>query len=87
VDHDQPVGSALVVFGAALRSGRVGAGLTQRRLAELTGVDQSRISRLERGQIPGMRVDRVAQIVVVLGLHLDCRPARRGRRRRVQSPS
>jgi ribosome-binding protein aMBF1 (putative translation factor) len=53
-------------LGAAIRDGRRQHGLTQMRLEALSGVDQSSISRLERGLAPGMKVYRLARILAVL---------------------
>ncbi|QXN74303.1 helix-turn-helix DNA binding domain protein [Gordonia phage ObLaDi] len=36
-------------IGLALRSARVGAGMTQTELAERAGIDQATLSRIERG--------------------------------------
>jgi|SRR6188768_3209482 len=55
------------VIGARFRNGRVRAGLSQRRLADLAGVSQSTISRLERGLILGMRFEAAMRIGAVLG--------------------
>jgi transcriptional regulator with XRE-family HTH domain len=61
--------AALVAFGLMLSRARIGAGLSQRELERRTGIGQTRISRLERGQVPAMRAERIARIVVALGLH------------------
>jgi transcriptional regulator with XRE-family HTH domain len=47
---------------------RVGQGLSQRHLEHLCGVDQTTISRLERGLAPGLRLERLATIMAVLGI-------------------
>jgi DNA-binding XRE family transcriptional regulator len=52
------------VVGARFRHARVRAGLSQRRLAELAGVSQSAISRLERGKSGGMPTDRLIRIAI-----------------------
>jgi transcriptional regulator with XRE-family HTH domain len=72
--------AALLEFGHAIRRAREEAGLTQRDLERRTGIDQTRISRLERGLAPAMRADRIARVVVELGLHV--RPPRQGISRR-----
>jgi transcriptional regulator with XRE-family HTH domain len=53
-------------IGVAIREGRRQHGLTQMRLEALSGVDQTSISRLERGLAPGMKVSRLARILAVL---------------------
>jgi transcriptional regulator with XRE-family HTH domain len=47
---------------------RVAQGLSQRQLERLCGVDQTTISRLERGLAPGLRLERLATIMAVLGI-------------------
>ena len=67
LDSDpQPPDRYLRELGAAIREGRRQHGLTQMRLEALSGVDQSSISRLERGLAPGMKVSRLARILAVL---------------------
>ena len=61
----------------SVRQERVHARVSQRRLARLTGVSQSTISRFESGMAAGMRIDRLAAILAALGL--EVRPGdRRG---------
>ena len=50
------------------RNLRVAEGLSQRELERLSGVDQTTISRFERGLAPGLRLERVATIMAVLGV-------------------
>ncbi|MDP9481816.1 MAG: helix-turn-helix domain-containing protein [Chloroflexota bacterium] len=54
--------------GHATMLARVGQGLSQRRLAALCSVDQSTICRLENGLAPGLRLDKLAKIIAVLGV-------------------
>lgn len=56
----------LLDLGAAIREGRRQHGLTQMQLEALSGVDQTSISRLERGLAPGMKTSRLARILAVL---------------------
>jgi DNA-binding XRE family transcriptional regulator len=56
-----------VLIGARFRHGRRQAGLTQRRLAELSGTSQSLISRFERGRAPGLSAWRVMAMAVAIG--------------------
>lgn len=53
--------------GLRFRHGRHQAGLSQRRLADQSGISQSEISRLERGMTPGMSAYRVFTIALALG--------------------
>ena len=62
----KPPHQTLLELGAAIREGRRQHGLTQMRLEALSGVDQTSISRLERGLAPGMKVSRLARILAVL---------------------
>ncbi len=54
------------LIGASLMEGRVAAGLTQRQLERLSGIDQTVISRLENGRQSGLRWSRYAILVAVL---------------------
>jgi transcriptional regulator with XRE-family HTH domain len=56
-------GAMLRRFGAELRRCRSVSGLSQGRLADLSGVSQSSISRLERGKAPYASL----QLIVRLG--------------------
>lgn len=57
----------MVTFGHLLREARGNAGLTQRELADLVGIDDSYISRIERGSPPPTR-DKVLALVEALGI-------------------
>ena len=59
----QPV----VRFGRNLRRARQIAGLSQQRLADLSGVSQSVISRLERAKAPMVGLERLLMLQRVLG--------------------
>ena len=70
-------------MGKTTMFARVGQGLSQRRLEALCGVDQSTICRLENGLAPGLRLDKLAKIIAVLGVDRfdqlrPIRPARPG---------
>ena len=56
----------LEIIGRGVLRARIDASLTQRRLEDLTGVDQSTISRLENGNLSGLRLARLAAIVGTL---------------------
>jgi transcriptional regulator with XRE-family HTH domain len=58
--------------GQILRESRLRAGLSQRRLAELAGVTQPTIARMERGSIRPT-FERLLELVRACGLDLDVR--------------
>jgi transcriptional regulator with XRE-family HTH domain len=55
-------------FGTALRNCRRGAGLTQRELAEHSGLDFSYISKLENGRLPPPAADTVVALCSILSV-------------------
>ena len=55
-----------LALGAAVRSSRLAARAPQRRLAELAGISQPIISRLETGRLNGIRWQTLAAIIGVL---------------------
>jgi hypothetical protein len=57
----------VLAFGRFVRRARQCAGLSQQRLADLSGVSQSVISRLERGLAPHLGLSRLLAIQGVLG--------------------
>ena len=70
--RDPLVQKGLTLLGAAMRRARLRKGWSQRDLEARTGVDQSTISRFERGDRVGMRFSRLCLIVSVLdGLEFD----------------
>lgn len=58
---------SLEIFGARIRHGRQQAGLSQRQLANRSGVSQSTISRLERGRCIGLAFIRLVAICSAMG--------------------
>ena len=66
VETDPRVPRGLEIIGRAVWEARRRAGLSQRQLGYRAGVHQSTISRLERGRLNGMRLQRLATIVAVL---------------------
>ncbi len=58
--------------GQILRESRLRAGLSQRRLAELAGVTQPTVARIERGLIQPT-FERLLELVRACGLDLDVR--------------
>ena len=68
VSHFDPSAQArLVAFGRNLRRARQIAGVSQRKLALLSGVSQSVISRLERARAPRLALERLLLLHDVLG--------------------
>jgi transcriptional regulator with XRE-family HTH domain len=61
-DH-RPPGDPMVGIGAQVKAARVHASLTQRQVEELTGIDQTTISRLENGKSSAMPLDRFAALL------------------------
>lgn len=66
---------AFAAFGAELRRARLEAGLSQKQIEQLSGVDQADISRTEKGlqgRDPNLsvlrRIARAAGLQVVIGL-------------------
>ncbi len=55
-------------FGTVLRHWRRAAGLSQRDLAERTGVDFSYISKVENGRLPPPAADTVVAMSRILGV-------------------
>ena len=66
--HDPRTQRILDRIGRTAMLARVGQGLSQRGLEALTRVDQSTICRLENELAPGLRLDKLATIIAVLGL-------------------
>jgi DNA-binding XRE family transcriptional regulator len=58
---------SLEIFGQRIRHGREQAGLSQRQLANRSGVSQSTISRLERGRCIGLAFIRLVAICSAMG--------------------
>ncbi|MDL2336154.1 MAG: helix-turn-helix domain-containing protein [Chloroflexota bacterium] len=57
----------LMAFGMYVKRARHLARCTQTRLEELSGVDQGRISRLERGLSPTTRIEHLVPMASALG--------------------
>jgi transcriptional regulator with XRE-family HTH domain len=58
---------SLEIFGQRIRQGRHRVGLSQRQLANRSGVSQSTISRLERGRCIGLAFIRLVAICSAMG--------------------
>ena len=63
----------LEIVGRMILDARNRANLTQAQLERMSGVDQTTISRLERGRLPGISLNRLAAIVGALALALGGR--------------
>jgi ribosome-binding protein aMBF1 (putative translation factor) len=63
----------LDVIGRMVLDGRRRANLSQGQLERMSGVDQTTISRLERGRLPGISLSRLAAILGTLALALGGR--------------
>ena len=69
--------AALEEIGAAIRAARLRIPMSQRRLAQLCGLHQSNISRLEAGKAPTVRIARLARIIIVMQARLVLEPGSR----------
>jgi transcriptional regulator with XRE-family HTH domain len=65
--RDPRAAAFMKAVGRQMFFARVWQGLSQRQLEYLCRVDQTTISRLERGLAPGLRLERLATIMAVLG--------------------
>ncbi len=73
-DH-RPPDHPMVRVGGQVRASRVHASLTQRQVEELTGIDQTVISRLENGKGSNMPLGRFAALLAAIDAEI--RPAER----------
>ena len=58
-------------LGTIIRERREALGLTQSRLAQLSGLSRQTLVGLEAGALSDLGFNRVAQVLAVLGLDLD----------------
>ena len=65
----------MVWIGGQVKATRIAASLTQMQLEELTGIDQTSISRLETGKGAAMRLDRFSTLL--MAIDAEIRPADR----------
>jgi len=63
-EPDQAYG--LRALGAMVRRARRDVGISQHSLARVVGVDQSVISRLENGKLPGLRLRNLGAVIAAL---------------------
>lgn len=67
-------GRQLVVqLGEELREARIGAGLSQRQVAEAAGVSHAQVGRVERGETLTVSLALVSRLLAVVGLRLAAR--------------
>ncbi len=66
--HGRRIIGAQVALGLAIERARMSQLLSQEALEARSGIDQSTISRLERGLAPGLRLDRLAQVLAGLSV-------------------
>jgi len=64
-DH-RPPDHPMVIVGAQVRAARIHASLTQRQVEDLTGIDQSTISRLENGKGSNLPLGRFAALLIAI---------------------
>ena len=60
----------LAAIGGEIRTARLALGWSQRRLESVSGVDQTTISRLERGKLPHLQLLTLVHVIRALDLHL-----------------
>ncbi len=76
-EDDGPVFDGAKWLGRAVRQRRQALAMTQRQLENVTGIDQTMISRLETGRLKGIKHARLLLLIGVLGgLDLDAPPPR-----------
>jgi DNA-binding Xre family transcriptional regulator len=63
----------LDVIGRMVLDARRRANVSQGQLERMSGVDQTTISRLERGKLPGISLNRLAAVLGALALALGGR--------------
>ena len=66
-----------MIVGAQVRAARIHASLTQRQVEDLTGIDQSTLSRLENGKGSNLPLGRFAALLIAIDaeIHPADRPA------------
>ncbi len=60
-------------MGRELREARLGAGLTQQALGHAVGISRSEVSRIEAGVRATVSIERLAQLLAVVGMELSVR--------------
>ena len=80
------VQAGLDVIGAELKRMRLAADVTQIELEQVAGLDQSTISRVERGLAPRLTLYKYAWLLAALQGRFGAIPRRPDRRRRRRDP-
>jgi len=78
---DKSADPAVVAFGKVLRAARNAHRHSQTQLAEFTGIDQSRISKYERGEV-AMGIDEALKIADLYQIDLGLLTPRSKRERK-----
>lgn len=76
MNHQKPTRTMIVSeseLGALMRDRRRSAGITQRALASVTGVDQGNISKIERGEVRAT-LETYLRLCADLGIDLVAEP-------------
>ena len=60
------------LFGERVRRARMRLGWNQKRLAEVSGIPQGNISRIERGKIEDIHLSRFVILMRTLGVSANC---------------
>jgi len=60
-------------LGQELREARIGAGLSQRQVAEAASVSHAHVGRVERGESAGVSIVLLARLLQIVGLQLAAR--------------
>jgi len=63
----------IVQLGQELRESRIGAGLSQRQIAEAASVSHAHVGRVERGESVGVSMVLLARLLSIVGLQLAAR--------------
>lgn len=71
--------SALHEMASAVKARRDEMGLSQERLAQLSGLSRTTVNQLEQGSISDLSINRASRLLAVLGINLQLAGARRER--------
>ena len=71
--RDDPPSPDLIAFGELVRRFRRNNYMSQRVFGARLGLDQSSVSRLERGRLPGLQLHRLIPLLKLMG-RLDRAP-------------
>lgn len=84
VHNDQM--SAIWELSEAVRARRADMGLTQTRLAELSGLSRSTVNQLEQGTIKDLSLTRAGKLLNVLGMTIGVTTPRAGTPKSAKTP-